>query len=255
MEKKIYWIDDYPGAILTIAENIFPYFWKLDEDEGIETHVKLIGNAFQEPPGLELWSKKDEQNLQEALMEQFKQVWKDKKRFEEDKVIEHRKKLIYGNVKFLYKNPENDVEKEQIKEYRKLCELWQSNLKDNETRNEAKKLAQKLYQLLDIDLGACVALDMALLQGDIEKIQKKAGPILSMELYHLIKKSHKCFLYSYYVFDNSFINAWKDFYKYSYEDSEEPVIYSRSAMYTKKLTGKLIEELLIMINKSYEKEV
>lgn len=256
MVKEIFWIDDNIGVIKNIAKSIFPYLWKIKDEEGVKTHVRILGNGIQESPGLSLWEESDEEDLQKYINRIFWQLCRDIDSLDDQEIYAQKQHLIFGNVKIMYKKNEND---KMYEEYRKLCDVWQGNpVEEQEGQKKqisenAKKSARAILERMNITEGACVGLDLALLQKDIEKVRDEKKPILSMELYNMIKEKHECFLYSYYVFDNTFINSWKEVYAKLYYDKEQPVIHRRSDMFQKNVSDKLIRDLLSMIDKSYTK--
>lgn len=245
MCKAILWIDDSTDGIMNIVESIFPYFWDLSGNNGIETHIRIIGNNMQDAPALDLWSEEDEQQYRADIMNIFQQLCRDNDRLGDKNLYEKRKNLICDNIRIMYKQEDKDID-----EYRQLCQMWQNTSEITKQNHES---AQSLVQKMEIPEGACVGLDLALLQGDIENVRDKNKPILSMELYHIIKEKHECFLYSNYVFDTSFINEWKKVYSEKYDDTTEPIIHKRSEMYIKNISENLIKELIDLVNKSYER--
>lgn len=260
MKKTIFWIDDNIGVIKNIAESIFPHFWKIDEENGIETYVRILGNGIQEPPGLGLWEEGDEQELQEFIDKIFERLCRDVDVLGEKKLYAKKKYLVCDSVKIMYKKTEDSEGKKECEEYRKLCSIWQGNPLEKSNGNveriaeEARVSAKKALKKMNIEKGACVGLDLALLQRDIEKVRDEKKPILSMELYHMIKEEHECFLYSFYFFDNMFVESWKSVYAKYYCDKEEPIIHKRCDMYKKNISSELITNFLSMIDKSYAKE-
>lgn len=258
MEKAIYWIDDNPGGIMSIVENIFPYFWKISEDEGIETHVRIFGNAEQNSYELCLWKKSDEIEFQDEIMKRFERLCSNKDEFGEEGIFNKKKCLIDKNIRFMYKFPENDEEEKEYENYKNIYNIWKNDLATENVEGEvciskkARDLAKMLLEKMDIQQRACVGLDLALLQGDIKKVCDFKKPILSMELYNLLKANHECFLYSHYVLDTDFVNAWKEVYA-NYYDDEKIIIHKRSEMYAKNISESLIHELLEMVDESYAK--
>lgn len=259
MRKAIYWIDDNSSAIMNIVDSILPHFFNFDETEIIEIHIRIFGNCIQVPPGLALCSKKDEQELQWDIFKKFEQLCKDNDRFNENDIFNRKKNLICDNIVVMYKQPEGVESNQEIEEYKEICRIWQGNPiielsgGKKQISDEAKIYAEKLLERMDIAEGACVGLDLALLQGDIEKVKTEKLPILSMQLYHLIKEKHDCFLYSYYIFEEEFIKAWKSVYSNIYGDLEEPIIHRRKDLFIKDISDSLLKELISMVNESYER--
>lgn len=257
MGKAIYWIDDNSSAIMNIVDSVFPSFWKLEEEDGIETHIRVFGNCKQETSGLALWSKKDEQKFQQDIIRKFERLCKNKDRLGERNLFVKKKDLICDNIVVMYKQPESKEKEQEIEEYKKIYSVWQGGQVielvegKKQISNEAQMLTKKLLERMNIAEGACIALDLALLQGDMEKVKLKKLPILSMELYHLIKEKHECFLYSYYFFEEKFIDAWKEVYSDIYCETS-PIIHTRKELLRKNITETLTNELISMINKSYE---
>lgn len=247
MCKAIYWIDDSTQGIMNIVHSVFPYLWDLEgKREGIETHVQIIGNGEQVTTGTSLWSKEDERKSSQAIMRMLERLCKNGDRMNQQKLYAKKKDLIENKFKIVYKSDDND-----ISEYRKLCSAWQDN---NQITSEAQDSVKKLFKRMEIKKGACVGLDLALLKGDIDKVRKREQPILSMELYRLIKEDHECFLYSKYVYDKSFVEKWEDVYLRIYNETEIPTIHRRSELYAKNLLRDKIDELVDMVNESYKKK-
>lgn len=258
MGKAIYWIEDNTHVIMNIVDGVFSRLWKLDEEEGIETHIRILGNEGQETWGLHLWEKNDEKEFQTAIMHRFEQLCRNVDKMGEENTFQKKSGLISDNIIMMYKSPVNDIEEKEVEEYRKLYYIWQNNSCkiDGENiciTNEARYYAEMLLKKMGIKKGACVGLDMALFYGDIEKVKVEGKPILSMELYYLIKQTHECFLYSHYMFDKIFIESWKKVYIKIYGDNELPIIHKRSELFTKNVSDVLINELLELIDKSYKR--
>lgn len=258
MAKAIYWIDDNPHVIMNIVEGVFSQFWNLKNEEGIETHIRIFGNDGQEAPGLGLWDKNDEKEFREEIIKKFEQLCSNADKLGEEKIFQKKSNLICDNIIMMHKIPENEIEEREIEEYRKLCNIWQNspcelNGEDICITEQARECAEKLVQKMNIADGACVGLDLALLQGDIEKVKFAGKPILSMELYHMIKQKHECFLYSYYIFDKTFIESWEKVYSKVYRDMTTPIIHKRREMYAKNISETLISELVNLVDKSYER--
>lgn len=260
MKKAIFWIDDSTRVIEIFAKNIFPYFWKIDQEEGIETHVRILGNGTQKTSGLSQWEEADEQGLQKCINGIFEQLCRNMDSFGEKKIYAKKRHLVRDTVKIMYKKNEEGGGDEEYEEYRKLCSIWQRNPimetkeGNREITEEAKECAKIVLEKMNITEGACVGLDLALLQKDFENVRDKKQPILSMELYHMIKAYYECFLYSFYVYDESFIELWKRVYTEYYSDDKEPIIHKRCDMYPKNGSDKLITDILNMIDKAYAKE-
>ncbi len=258
MNKAIYWVDDNPYVIMNIVEGVFSKLWNLDGEEGIETHIRIFGNEGQEAKGLGLWDKNDEKEFQTAIMQRFEQLCSNADKLGEKNVFQKKSGLICDNIIMMYKFPENEIEKKEIEEYRKFCNIWQNSSSEKIGENiyitdEARLCAEKLLKKMNIVEGACVGLDLALLQGDIKKVKDDGKPILSMELYHMIKQQHECFLYSRYMFDKSFIESWKKVYEKIYGDKELPIIHKRCELFAKNVSETLINQLLELVDKSYKR--
>ena len=257
MGKSIYWIDDSCSVIMNIVKTIFPKFWKLDEEQdGIETHIRIFGNDIQESPQLVLWDKNDVKGFQQEIIKLFEQLCRNYDDFSEESLFERNRHLICDNIKFLY--TQEDTNEKEIEEYRKLYQMWSGDVLNQfgdgggSIIPEARSCAKQLLEKLDIEKGACVGLDLALFWGDIKRVRDENKPILSMELYNMIKEQHECFLYSYYYFDTSFINAWQSVYAKIYH-APKPIIHRRRELYAKHISDSIIHELLTMVEKSYER--
>ncbi len=258
MGKSMYWIDDNPHVIMNIVDGVFSKLWNLDGEESIETHVRIFGNEGQESRGLGLWDKNDEKEFQAKIVQKFEQLCRNVDPMGDENVFQKKSGLICDNIVMMYKLPENETEVKEIEEYRKFCNIWQScpcETKENAIciTEEARESARTLLKKMDIIEGACVGLDLALLQGDMEKVKDEGKPILSMELYHLIKQQHECFLYSRYMFDKSFIESWKKVYAKVYGDKERPIIHKRSELFAKNVSEALINQLIKLVDESYER--
>lgn len=258
MGKAIYWIDDNPHVIINIVDGVFSKLWKLDDEEGIETHIRILGNGGQETRGLRLWEKDDEKQFRTAIMQRFEQLCSNADKLGEKNIFQKKSGLISDNIIMMYKSPVNDIEEREVEEYRKMYYIWQNNSckMDGENisiTNEARDCTEILLQKMGIEKGACVGLDMALFHGDIEKVKDEGKPILSMELYHMIKQTHECFMYSHYMFDKRFIESWKEVYSKAYGDKELPIIHKRSELFAKNVSETLINQLLELVDKSYKR--
>ncbi len=258
MSKAIYWIDDNPYVFMNIVDGVCSKLWKLDEEEGIETHIRILGNQGQETGGLYLWEKNDEKQFQTAIMHKFERLCSNADKMGEKNTFQKKSGLISDNIIMMYKSPVNDIEEKEVEEYRNLYNIWQNNSckidgENISITNEARDCTEMLLQKMGIEKGACVGLDMALFYGDIEKVKDEGKPILSMELYHLIKQTHECFLYSHYMFDKIFIESWKKVYIKTYDDKELPIIHKRSELFAKNVSETLINQLLELVDKSYKR--
>ncbi len=247
MNKAIYWIDDSTTGILNIVNSVFPYFWKINDDEGIETHIKIIGNETQAATDLKLWTIKDEEDFKKQILDMFEQLCVDNDDFGEKGLFEKKINLIEKNIQIMYKLEDNDSG-----EYRKLYSVWKNN---EVITDEARESAKNLLNKMNIVKGACVGLDLALLKGDMEKVSAKKQPILSMQLYNILQQKHKCFLYSKYGSQDPFVEGWKEVYESTFNDSNPIIIQKRCGLFEKNISKKEIDELLKLVDESYEQEV
>ncbi|MCD8014455.1 MAG: hypothetical protein LUG99_15015 [Lachnospiraceae bacterium] len=273
IKKAIFLIDDDPGGIMSIVKSIFPRLWKIDEEDGIETHICIFGNAEYTGDVYHLLRKKQQELEFGRAVEN--QLWYECNYYEEteyesenvdpdsdtEECATFNKKinLVADKVHMLYTESDEDAKTE----YETICREWMTdvsvcvgNREDDKSplcvNDRAKECVDKLLHRMNIPVQACVGLDLALLQGDIDRVKENHRPIISMELYKRIKEKHWCFLYSKYVMDQDFTNEWKNVYRSFYGDSDNPVIYQKNEMYRKELSKEIIENLLNMINDPLE---
>ena len=142
----------------------------------------------------------------------------------------------------IYCDKENKEKEKRrrLKEEKCFKKIYSFFTKKNKTMNGDKYIAVKSdvkdflkeNKIIDDGTDSYVGIDLLLLYGDIERV-KNGYPILSMELYSQIIKTHQCFLYSTYVYDEDFIEMWRTTFCNNYDDVKPEKIYKRSQLLPK----------------------
>lgn len=227
--KTIYWIDDDVEKIVYIIQGVILQLWNLSEtktDEKTATKILIFGNDSQESQEEYLYTDKDIMRLKNYIADiMFGECRRIEGPSWENQTYDNNLFLITDSVKCLFKKLDEGVTEDEKTEndkkleiYKKIKEYWQSgqevdveNLKEN-----AENIVKELIQLMDIESGACVGIDLALLKGDREKVLEGKGPIISMELYNQLKENHPCFIYSTYIFEAELLSSCKEIFKKHY---------------------------------------
>lgn len=244
--KKIYWIDDNMQQLTYILQGAISKMWEIEnsKEEGIASEVIVFGNAWEEMDTDSLPSLKDQSETEDMVHDHFLELCIKKDGPNEDRPSYcEKKKLIENCVNYIYvqDNPED------IKQYKELKCAWMStdlNDKESSKYEEAANMVQQLINKMNLQEKAIVGIDMALLYGDMEKLEGK-NRILSMELYKKISDNGlKCFMYSAEADDDDLMNNWLDTYAALYE-KKDVKIYQRSDL-MKKGGEKIINEIKAM---------
>lgn len=229
--KQLYWIDDDIEQVGYILQGAISKFWKLDniKTEGIASKVFMFGNASDVADTDELPTSEDEKKAFQKFFDLFKDLCMEKDGpSEEREVFQKRKELIQDPVCYLYKS-ENPKERN---EYLDLKSAWigkEWDKEDEDSKNKAKKYAQKLIDKMDIKPGGVVGIDIALLYDDFHRL-KDDNCILSMELCNqILGRNIKCFMYSSEAEEYRLREKWYEVYKKNYPHADANIqIYQRS---------------------------
>lgn len=273
MCKCICWLDDDIEKMLSVVYGIFPKLWNLggkkETDYHIRNEIYIFGDGHKNNSGEYPRTITDEIVFQKKVNNYFfKQCennstsdWESANRL----YAEKKNPLLDATVHVLPKEwssiddtiycDKEDKEKEKKKRSREekcFKEIYKFFTKKNKTINNDKYIRVKSYveqflkenKIIDEEIQPYVGIDLLLLYGDIERV-KNGYTILSMELYSQIIKTHQCFLYSTYVYDEDFIEKWRETFRNNYDVEEPEKIYKRSMLLPKNgETSHVAEELV-----------
>lgn len=220
--RKLIWVDDRADEMEQILRGAFYDFW----DRYVFNQIVFFGDAFGEITG------HDVERFDSKLKAVFSQYLKSRRIWTDDESNSDEVKDFISQVSnsVCVSSIRNSTHADHIDKWKKL---------DMETWRDSSKSMHDIYipsyldELIQNDNGDQIvfALDLVLLEGDLEKLdcdQSLARPILSMEIYHYIKKTlrKECVLYSRYTFRDRFQNNWKHVYslRYPKESIPEPII-------------------------------
>lgn len=255
MAKMVYWIDDSVQKLLHIMQGIITDLWNVyaeDENDKVMSKILLFGNEFlrvSEETGNTI---QKEYELQKRLDLCFKNAcskhadvdWRRENYKMGRNLIEDCARVLFkqwtdqeadlfcGDEKdnAYQKRQEDLILLEEVKKY------WipenRDAMEEQMWKEGAPDKVKKLIELMNIQPGACVGIDLALLTNDRESIRYIDKPVIAMELYHQIKeKDYFCFLYSTYSYEKYLVPRCKEIYYSHYND--ECSIYRREEMMIK----------------------
>ncbi len=250
MSKELYWIDDSTKGIIDIVDPTFVKLWNIDDlERGITSKIIILGNNSLNSPTYQPYSNQEERLFQEKLTEIFfkKCVSSYNYKTARDYFMNYKGVLIDNCVNLLFTKEKMDSEKERKKEFDQLIALWGKKAIKCENKEDylaATQNVENLIKLMNIDSDASIAVDMQLMNMDEEKV-KRNELVLSMELYHqLKKKGYKCFLYSKLIFEKDFVDGWKESYQQNYSETFDGVIYSRFELGVRSNDEHTIEKII-----------
>lgn len=245
--KQIYWIDDNFLEMFFILQGAISKLWKLEEkeinsDERIRSVMLIFGDGDMNREKLPSKEKEIENGLElrDFLMHYcFKLDGPDSSK----PTFTHNAFLVENVVKYVLVAEDKD----DVKLYRELKDYWCDN--NDQSMETVEKQMLKLVDKMEIAEKSVVGIDLSLLYGDAERI-KKREKVISMQLYNLLKKTHRCFLYSAEAEKIEFTDNWTEIYHSNYEDI--PIkIYNRKD-FLKKGRIKIIEEIEKMFEEKEE---
>lgn len=244
MGKEIIWIDDDIEKIIYIMQGVISKLWgigKGQSDEQYMSKILLFGNDFY-PPGYEYqYSSKDEIKYSMMMEELF---YRECLKLENgvgwnNTVYNDNKNLISNCFRILFKS--DDEKKEAKLLFEKIKEKW-SNNRNEEINSEASDIVKELIKYMNIGENAIIGIDLALLKGDREFILNHDSLIISMELFHQLRETHHCFIYSTYTFDTQVCNKCSEIYKKKYGENFKVI---RSCdLRAKNISQKVIDEII-----------
>ncbi len=263
MAKTIYWIDDSVQKLEYIMQGIVTELWNVcaeDENDKVVSKILLFGNEYQGGGEETSNNIKKEYELQKRLDINLRYACCQNEEITWGReTYKNNRYLIKDCVKVLFKqwtDQEADLfsvdkkDKEYQKRQQELCfleeikEYWAPENRDvieAETwKREASDKVKKLIDMMEIEKGACVGIDLALLKKDREYLLFNK-PVIAMELYHQLKTKFFCFLYSTYTYEGHLVTRCKEIYNNYFE--EDCRIYRRDEMMAKKNHDNITREI------------
>lgn len=207
-EKTLYWINDNIVKMMNIAKDAFPTIWGLNEEEKIRNEIIIFGDESQSNPKgkIEQLSEADIQHRITLLYrKECDRFGKDEPFFKENKWIVENSVKICQDQSF----------------YNQIIDEWKNDEKyDKENAEEIEEI-EHLVKLMGIEREQWAAIDLALIQNDIENVKQKK-PVLSMALCHYLTDLYncRCFVYSGYSLDVELVKSWKECYQQSYDGQD-----------------------------------
>lgn len=250
--KQVYWIDDNVSAICSILQSVFVKLWNLGGDEcKYKSNMIIFGNGWRMPEDRNLLAKERQEELNKRLRERYREECENVDNFRDEKTFSNNKELINNAIRILINDESGDYEKNL---YREVYDCWvKENLDDDEKYLHASQKVDELINLMKINEGAIVFIDIELLFGDLERLNikedddVKAQRIISMELYkQLSDKGIKCFFYSSNVVNCGHEKAFKKIYRKKYHSEAEISVYDRNFFTHKGLDYNSLQKIFEM---------
>lgn len=220
------WIDDDTGSIMEIANSVFCELWmRLDS---LEMDIKIFGDDYMHNASEGGMQESDLDAVREKLRNKFREICFsiDKKRWKKpgETYIQKAPNMPVTCKGISCHNAEI---KHLIEPWRKIDSTQPAGIDyDYKSFTQYDSLCDELIARFEIKETDTVALDICLLQSDIERCKNKL-PLLSMSIYHqLQQKNHRCFLYSRMSVNSGKRQNWRDVYREIY-NIEGPKIHSR----------------------------
>lgn len=264
MAKTVYWIDDSRHKLHYIMGGIITDLWNLEEAEGkqVVSKILLFGNESQQASTKQLCSIEEEHELVRRL-DYYLGAACDKN---EDvswkrELYEKNRYLIQNSARVLFKqwteweeSMSDEAEKgkayeerqQELQLYGEIQRFWlpesRDAMEEELWQREAPEKVTRLIELMKLEPGACVGIDLALLAGDRESIRMKEKPIIAMELYRQLKEEHFCFLYSTYSYEKNIVPRYEEIYQKYYH--EECRVYRRGELMAKKSDNRIQQQIM-----------
>ncbi len=237
--KKIYWIDDNLDYINNYIQGVMKELWGDEKEQGVASVIRIFGDGYKESCKEESWKQEDIETLIEEIQNNMISHCLDMEAWNWN--VDNR---LYQEKERLIKDVPILVEMEG--DMASLIKYWKDRSKQTgyKLKNE-EFTVEKIREVFHIPVGASVAIDLVLLQGDKDRVSKDI-PIISMLLYDkLTRAGHKCILYSTFMYDSLFIDEWKRIYNNSKDEDvpEVETIYPGRQMWEKVKNSKIVEQL------------
>lgn len=227
--KKLYWIDDSFGAIESIMRSAFPELWEVEKDEGISSHILIIGNEYMHNSQDYLYGDNEEKECIEKVKSYFEEICADfDQTDEEKKTFSSHRKLVENPVRMVFKSTD-DEEKHKI--YKELL-TW-AKATEEYPKDKLSSLMENVIKILSIESPAVVGIDILIWKGDMEKIENKRM-VFSLAVFHELKqKGYTCFLYSSNADDIDLVRNCKEIYTEQFKGEELEAIFLRADLMRK----------------------
>lgn len=253
MAQMVYWIDDSVKKLHYIMQGIIADLWDLETGVNkVVSKILLFGNEYQESPTESFDTIEKEYELFKRLDRVFYDACDSKKDVTwENEIYEANRYLIQNSVKALFKqwteqeavglntderNAAYQKNQQLLSFFEEIQKYWRTENRDTMQmdvwQKEASEKVTKLIELMNLEPGACVGIDLALLKNDRISILTSDKTVIAMELYHQLSKEHFCFLYSTYSYEKNLVPKCKEIYKKHY--NEDCIIYRRGELMEKK---------------------
>lgn len=264
MSKTVYWIDDSVNKLLKLMDGIITDLWRVDIDENekkIVSKILMFGDESSEEYDGKRASIEDEHYLQRRLELALREACFAKMDIcpKTNFLSENRwllqkgvrvlfKKLTEQEVEHLSEKEKVDLEKKRKNEedfFKEIEKYWKfdnrEDVPDDVWESESGVVVAKLIELMNIEEGACVGIDVALLSKDRICVLEMNKPVIAMELFHQLSERHCCFLYSSYTYEKDLVPKCKEVYKKHYD--EECCIFRREEIMLKRQTDMVKEHI------------